>query len=45
MAIKQLVLETDEEARWLAELMSSGTDDGEAAGDQDTASETGSQEG
>jgi AI-2 transport protein TqsA len=46
MAIKQLVLETDEGARWLAELMSSGTDDnGEAAGDRDTLNETGSQEG
>jgi predicted PurR-regulated permease PerM len=46
MAVKQLVLETDEEFRWLAEMMSSGADaDGEATGDQDTASETGSQEG
>ena len=45
MAIKQLVLETDEQARWLAELMGAGADDGEAAGDQDTASETGSPEG
>jgi predicted PurR-regulated permease PerM len=41
MAVKQLVLETDEESRWLAELMSAGADDdGEAADDQDTASET-----
>jgi len=46
MAVKQLVLETDEQARWLAELMSAGAeDDGEAGGAQDTASEMGSQEG
>ena len=46
MAVKQLVLETDEEARWLAELMSAGADDeGEAKGNQDTESKTGSQKG
>jgi len=45
MAVKQLVLETDDQARWLAELMSAGADDREAAGGQDTASEMGSQEG
>ena len=44
MAIKQLILETDEEARWLAELMSAADDDDESAGNQVTASETGSEE-
>jgi AI-2 transport protein TqsA len=45
LAIKQLVLETDEGARWLADLMSAGADDSEAASGQDTTSKIGSQEG
>jgi predicted PurR-regulated permease PerM len=45
MAVKQLVLEADEEFRWLAEMMSSGAGDGEAEGDQDALNETKSQEG
>jgi predicted PurR-regulated permease PerM len=44
MAVKQLVLETDEEFRWLAEMMSS-TGDGKAEGNQDALNEMKSQEG